>query len=169
MLMPSDCIGQKGRIDRIAPFRLSGAAVILRAVVAIAGTLPFAASPARAANAEEPPAFQGHGAEMQMRDEADDARRRALYFDGVAIELGPLGLPCDHLVKRRPQAAAGTGYVVLLSLNAGGAGRRARVWIPPGGAASLAQARRQARDSVLERARGATIAELDAKEFIWCR
>lgn len=106
---------------------------------------------------------------MQMRDETDDARRRALYFDGVTIELGPLGLPCDHLVKRRPQVTAGAGYVVLLSLNAGEAERRARVWIPPGGAASLAQARQQARDLILERAHGATITELDAKEFIWCR
>ena len=118
---------------------------------------------------EDAPAFQGHGAEMQMRDEAEDARRRALYFDGVAMEIGPLGLPCDHLVKRRPQAIAGAGHVVLLNVTAGGATRRARVWIPPGGAPSLAQARQYAREKVLERAPDASVAEIEAKEFVWCR
>lgn len=157
------------RIVSTAMRRAGCAATILHTFAAMAVASHLAVNAARAMEAEEAPAFQGHGAEMQMRDEAEDARRRALYFDGVAMEIGPLGLPCDHLVKRRPQATAGTGHVVLLSVNAGSATRRARVWIPPGTAPSLAQARQYAREKVLERAPDASVADVEAKEFIWCR
>lgn len=135
-----------------------------------AGALVAAASAyAQAPDMAESPTFQGHGAEMQMRDEAVESRRRALFFDVTAIEIGPPGLPCDHLVKRRPEAVAGKGFVVLLNFTRDERARQARVWLPPGEASSLDDARHRAVAAVAARLPEQQPRIADAAEFVWCR
>jgi hypothetical protein len=136
----------------------------------VAGALTLSA-PAlgQAPGMAESPTFQGHGAEMQMRDEAVEQRRRALFFDAAAVEIGPPGLPCDHLVKRRPEAVAGKGFVVLLNFTRSERVRQARVWIPPGEASSLDEARRHALEAVAAKLPEQQPRITDAAEFVWCR
>lgn len=136
----------------------------------IAGAL-VAAAPARAQTpgTAESPTFQGHGAEMQMRDEAVEQRRRALFFDAVTLDIGPPGLPCDHLVRRRPEAVAGKGFVVILNFTRSERVHQARVWIPPGEVSSLDEARRHALHTVATKLPDQQPRIADAVEFVWCR
>lgn len=113
------------------------------------------------------PAFQGHAAEMQWRTAEQERRRRALYFDDVDAEVGEPGLPCDHLVRRKPEAVAGIGHVVVLRTTSKPRGLM-RVWFPPGAAADLTAAGDQAR--ALAAARGREPAAIvDQAAFAWCR
>lgn len=136
----------------------------------IAGAL-VVATPVRAQTPgmAESPTFQGHGAEMQMRDEAVEQRRRALFFDATAVEIGPPGLPCDHLVRRRPEAVAGKGFVVILNFTRSERVHQARVWIPPGEVSSLDEARRHALHTVATKLPDQQPRIADAVEFVWCR
>lgn len=125
-------------------------------------------TPLRAAERATQPAFQGHGSEMQLRTEAQEQRRRALFFEGVDHEFGEPGLPCDHLVKSKPQAIAGTGYVVLMSAQTD-RNVRIRVWFPPGIAASLHAASAKAQAMVKSDLAASSIAIVDQESFMWCR
>lgn len=116
----------------------------------------------------ESPAFQGHAAETQMRSEEDERRRRALFFDGVALEIGEPGLPCDHLARSKPQAVAGRAFVVILGLP-GKDTDRLRVWIAPGAAGSDDEALRQAHDLAGRRRAGAVHVLIDMRGFLACR
>jgi hypothetical protein len=123
----------------------------------------------KADKADTEPAFQGHAAETQMRDEASEKRRRRLFFDDVDIEIGPQGLPCDHVVKSKPQAVAGRGHVVVLAL-LGAKTVHVRVWFPPDGSPltetdALARALAQARERGVQGA----VASQDSQAFAWCR
>lgn len=116
----------------------------------------------------ESPAFQGHAAETQMRSEEDERRRRALFFDGVALEIGEPGLPCDHLARSKPQAVAGPAFVVILGRQ-GHDADRLRVWIAPGVAGSDDEALRQAHDLAGRRRAGAVHVLVDMRGFLACR
>lgn len=184
----SDCVMQTVPNNRagLLPLVIAGA-MLLASHGAGAQTSRAAPPPTHA----ETPTFQGHDAESRMRDPADETRHRALFFDGVDLEIGPPGLSCDHLVARKPQAIAGRGYVVIFAAReaetagkdagAGAPGtatprhppaRRAttvRVWQPPESAATLEAARAQAREAAHARLPGATLTQTDAKEFWWCK
>lgn len=168
---------------------------VLAAGVALLPAMVFAQAPAAPPAAmAETPTFQGHDAESKMRDPEDDARHRALLFDGVDVEIGPPGLPCDHVAKRKPEAIAGRGQVVTFAAReaelreknatprANGApsattlphtpaprAKTVRVWLPPDAAASLDQAIAQARTAALSRLPGATLTQTGAREFLWCK
>lgn len=114
------------------------------------------------------PAFQGHTAETQWRTEAAEARRRALFFDDADVEIGPQGLPCDHLLARKPQAVAGRGFVVLLAARTSRA-MKVRVWLAPGDADSAADAARRAVAHLKAHVPDATPEAPDVHEFAWCR
>jgi hypothetical protein len=116
----------------------------------------------------ESPAFQGHAAEMQQRNDAEERRRRALYFDSVDVEIGPQGLSCDHIAATKPDAIAGPGFVVLATID----GIRAitgRVWLPPGVAPAATDATRMAETEFASRFPGMTVQITDIHRFIWCR
>jgi hypothetical protein len=144
----------------------------LCAVALLSVALPLSAHAQPLPQPDRPdtaPAFQGHAAEAQMRDEASEKRRRRLFFDDVDIEIGPQGLPCDHVMKTKPQAVAGRGHVVVLALQ-GAKPLLVRVWFPPAGpplseAEALARATAQARD---RGAQGAVVLQ-DSLAFAWCR
>lgn len=149
--------------------RMAGAA-LLAAVFA----LPSARACAQGVSDAEPdraPAFQGHAAEMRMRDAASEQRRRRLFFDDVDMEIGPQGLPCDHVARTKPEAVAGPGFVVLLTLR-GEKPSRLRVWLPPapsGAAMTEEQALREVRARALQQRTDATVDSEEAQGFLWCR
>ena len=116
----------------------------------------------------EEPAFQGHAAEAQWRTEAAEARRRTLFFDDVDVEIGPQGLPCDHLVVRKPQAVAGRGFVVLLAARTARA-MKVRVWLAPGDADSTGDAARLAVARLKAQVPDAAPEAPDVHAFAWCR
>lgn len=58
-------------------------------------------------------ALAGHQAEMNQLA-GKDPMRRTYFFDPVAVEGPNPGVPCDHIARRRPDAVAGQGSVVLL-------------------------------------------------------
>ena len=140
-------------------------AITLSLTLAALGPLPIAHAQLSPA---ESPAFQGHAAETQMRSEEDERRRRALFFDGVALEIGEPGLPCDHLARSKPQAVAGRAFVVILGLP-GKDTDRLRVWIAPGAAGSDDEALRQAHDLAGRRRAGAVHVLIDMRGFLACR
>lgn len=112
------------------------------------------------------PAFQGHAAEAQQRSEADERRRRALYFDTVDVEIGPQGLPCDHIAASKPEATAGTGFVVLARIS-GAKLATARIWFPPGGVSrDVAEA---AQAILVSRFPDSKVSVTDSQRFVWCR
>ena len=111
-------------------------------------------------------ALAGHAAEMRQFGAAADPLRRAVYFDAVDVESAPAGVPCDHVAARRPEAVAGTGWVVLMESPS--TRRRVRYWRPPGGEAPAdiaAEARHFAHSAAPER----DFAVLSARSFGWCR
>lgn len=116
----------------------------------------------------ESPAFQGHSAEMQLRTEEEERRRRALFFDGVTLEIGEPGLPCDHLARSKPQAIAGPAYVVILSLQ-GKDTDRLRVWIAPAAAESSDEALQKAHGLANQHRPGAAHVLIDMRRFLACR
>jgi hypothetical protein len=118
--------------------------------------------------AAEAPAFQGHAAEMAMRDPAAEQRHRALFFDTVDIEIGSPGLSCDHVRASKPQAIAGIGYVALLSAEAGRT-MLLRAWFAPGEAASADDAKARAQAAFSARLPGAALRLADFRQFHWCR
>ena len=113
------------------------------------------------------PAFQGHSAEMQRRDESDERRRRALYFDAVDLEIGPQGLPCNHLAMTRPDAVAGPGSVVLAIVETIRP-VSARVWIAPGAPEEIDPAEFAVR-RLEARYPGTPIRITAVQSFMWCR
>jgi len=114
----------------------------------------------------EAPAFQGHAAETQQRSDVDERRRRALYFDTVDVEIGPQGLPCDHIAASKPEATAGTGFVVLAMIS-GGQLMTARIWFPPD---DVSRDVAKAAKSVLEtRFSGAIVSVTEIQRFVWCQ
>lgn len=120
-----------------------------------------------AATQASEPAFQGHAAEVQMRSEEAERRWRALFFDELALEIGPPGLSCDHVAKSKPNEIAGRGYVLLVRTGPEPA-KLIRVWLPPGTASSpeiaSVHAHMRAREA------GATWATVeDMHTFLWCR
>lgn len=116
----------------------------------------------------ESPAFQGHAAETQMRSEEEERKRRALFFDTVALEIGEPGLPCDHLAFSKPQAIAGPAFVVILGWQ-GKDEDRLRVWIAPGAAASEGEALQQAQDLAGRQRAGAVHVMIDLRRYLACR
>ena len=117
---------------------------------------------------DDAPAFQGHAAEMHQRDEAVERRRRMLFFDDVEIELGPQGLPCDHVARTKPHAIAGPGYVVLMTLQ-DAKSYRVRIWFPPPAPNTRSEVLDEARARAADRgARGAIVSH-DIQAFLWCR
>lgn len=132
--------------------------------------LMLTAGVARAENERpaESPAFQGHAAEMAQRAQSDEQRRRRLYFDPVDVEIGQPGLPCDHLVRRKPDAISGPGFVVLGTVGATPA-QTARVWFPPGTAADAAAAEKAARGALATRAPAGEVRIAESQRFLWCR
>jgi hypothetical protein len=164
--------------------------LVLAASIAILPGTVFAQTPVRTAAPPpaiaETPTFQGHDAESKMRDPEDDARHRALFFDGVDVEIGPPGLPCDHVVTRKPESVAGRGQVVTFAVRDGAApmapahaagtpaakpsrAKTIRVWLPPPATASLDEAIAAARAAALARLPGALLAQTGAREFWWCK
>lgn len=137
----------------------------LLAGVLMSGTAIGDSAPRAAA---ESPAFQGHSAEMAMRDAAAERRHRALFFDSVDLEIGTPGLPCDHVRRSKPHAVAGIGYVVLLMARADRAALL-RVWFPPGDAASSDDARAKALAALETHWPGAVLQSTDLRQFHWCR
>ncbi len=124
---------------------------------------------ASASDGERPrePAFQGHAAEIQMRTPEAERRRRALYFDRMDAEIGEPGLPCDHLVRRRPDAIAGVGHVVLVASR--DPHRVVRVWFAPGAAASAEAATAQALRLAAPHLENHGGDIVDQATFAWCR
>ncbi len=104
---------------------------------------------------------------MQWRTPEQEQRRRALYFDDVDAEFGEAGLPCDHLARRKPEAVAGVGHVVVLRTTSKPRGRM-RVWFPPGAAADLTAAGDKARALAAANS-GEPAAIIDQASFAWCR
>lgn len=151
---------------------MRGAVTGLCAAALLGVAAPFSAHAqpvSQADKADTAPAFQGHAAEAQMRDAASERRRRRLFFDDVDIEIGPQGLPCDHVMKSKPQAVAGRGHVVVLTLQ-GAKPLHVRVWFPPDGSPlseteALARAVAQAHE---RGAQGAVVSQ-DRQAFAWCR
>lgn len=136
-------------------------------VLGVAAALIAAASCLADEERRREPAFQGHAAEMQWRTPEQEERRRLLYFDAVDAEHGEAGLPCDHLVRRKPEAIAGTGHVVVLRTASKPRGLM-RVWFPPGAAADLTAAGDKARALVAAND-GGPAAVIDQTAFAWCR
>lgn len=141
---------------------------LARAAFAAVALIVAGAGHALAEKPVESPAFQGHSAETKMRSDEDERRHRALYFDDVDLEIGPQGLPCDHVARSKPHAVAGPGYVVLLRVSDARSGR-IRVWLPPGEAHSESDALRRARAAVREKRPAAEVEVADFKSFLWCR
>jgi hypothetical protein len=103
---------------------------------------------------------------MRMRDAAAEQRRRALFFDPVDIEIGPPGLPCDHLARTKPEVIAGDGLVTIGRID-GPVAKTIRVWVPP--AASHHDATNDVRTEVSARFPAASLHILDSQRFLWCR
>lgn len=116
----------------------------------------------------ESPAFQGHSAEMQLRTEEEERRRRALFFDGVRLEIGKPEVPCDHLARSKPHAVAGSAYVVILGL-LGRDEDRLRVWLAPGSTQSADEALEKAHDLAGQSRQGAVHILIDMRRFLACR
>ncbi len=116
----------------------------------------------------ESPAFQGHAAEMQLRTEEEERRRRELFFDPVHEEIGEPQVPCDHRARSQPQAIAGPAYVAILDTQ-GKDTERLRVWIPPGAAQSPDEAQRAARELASRNRNGAPPALIELRPFLACR
>jgi hypothetical protein len=104
---------------------------------------------------------------MQRRDEASDIRRRALYFDTVDVEIGPQGLPCDHVAATKPEAIAGPGFVVLATVD-GARAMTARIWLPPSAFAGTS-AIRSAAAILASRFPDMTFRITASQRFLWCR
>lgn len=154
---------------------MRGAVRIVSAILlAAAFALPSARAYAQGAAEAEPeraPAFQGHAAEMRMRDAASEQRRRRLFFDAVDVEIGPQGLPCDHVARAKPEAVAGPGFVVLLTLR-GEKPVLMRIWLPPAPSATAmtpTQALSEARALALRQRADAAIDSEEVQGFLWCR
>jgi len=114
-------------------------------------------------------ALAGHGAEMRQFGAAADPMRRPLFYDPVDIESVPAGVPCDHIVARRPEADGGRGWVVLMEQRSTPP-RLLRYWLRPDtGAAGEERALAEARHFALEAAKTAEIRVIAARSFIWCR
>lgn len=131
----------------------------------LAALLMLCASPKAETDAAAA-ALAGHNAEMRQLTHPDPLRR-PLFFDPVTIESTTPGVPCDHLARRRPDAIAGTGWVVLME---GAAPERMtiRFWLPPPvdeDRAPLGDAADFARKSGF---RG-EISVVAARKFAWCR
>lgn len=140
--------------------RLVPLAVLLLALPAP----PCAAAPARDSASD---ALAGHGAEMRQFGTGVDPMRRPLFFDSVEKESTPAGVPCDHLVARRPEVDGGRGWVVLMEA-AGGA--RLRYWLAPQQPEfRKEQALAGARQFALEAAKDTGIRVLAVRSFVWCR
>lgn len=136
--------------------RMTAVAFAAGLIVGLASTIAHA----------QAPAFQGHAAETQQRSDLDERRRRALYFDTVDLEIGPPGLPCDHLALKRPEVTAGTGFVVLARIS-GAPPATARIWFPPGSVSrDVAQA---AQAMLVARFPEAGVSVTDSQRFVWCR
>lgn len=133
-------------------------AIALKVIIAAVAIGPASASDS---------AFQGHAAEMQMRSEDAERRRRALFFDDVDIEIGAPGLPCDHIVKSKPHAVSGRGHVALLR-EAATPPRRVRVWLRPD-TASSDNPSDQVRSLAIARTGAADLVVEDLHAFWWCR
>lgn len=127
-----------------------------------------ASSLTRAESVDVNPALQGHAAEMRMRSEADEQRRRALFFDDVDAEFGRRGLPCDHLVRSRPQAIAGSGSVVVITAHSAPP-VRVRVWIPPEAAIEQAAAVPFAEATAASRLPNGVKTSTESQSFLWCK
>ncbi len=136
-------------------------------LTALAFVLPATLMP-RAARADSA-AFQGHAAEMMLRSDEDERRRRALYFDTVDVEIGPQGLPCDHLATRRPETIAGPGFVVLATIAEPARTLSSRVWLLPGAAATADEGIGLARKELAARFPERTVTVTDHRRFLWCR
>lgn len=117
----------------------------------------------------ESPAFQGHAAEMMQRSDDEERRRRALYFDTVDVEIGPQGLPCDHLATRRPEVIAGPGFVVLATIAEASRVLSGRVWLPPGSVATADEGIGLARKELDARFPARAVTVTDHRRFLWCR
>jgi len=116
----------------------------------------------------ESPAFQGHAAEMQLRTEEEERRRRELFFDPVHEEIGEPQVPCDHRARSNPQAIAGPAYVAIL--NSQGKDReRLRVWIAPGAARSADEALQAARELASRNRNAAPPVLIELRPFLACR
>ena len=111
-------------------------------------------------------ALAGHRAEMEQLTNPDPLRR-PLFFDPVDFESAPQGVPCDHVVRRRPEAGAGTGFVVLMETGESPP-RRLRYWQPPSDA-TLEQALAGARHFAMALVKSAEIRILGRRSFVWCR
>jgi hypothetical protein len=111
-------------------------------------------------------ALAGHRAEMEQLTNPDPMRR-PLFFDPVDVESAPQGVPCDHVVRRRPDAGAGTGFVVLMETDETPP-RRLRYWQPPGDA-TLEQALSGARHFAMGHIKTPEIRILGRRSFVWCR
>lgn len=144
-----------------------------------AGSLVFILSLALAASGQiysahaqlsqaESPAFQGHAAEMQLRTEQEERRRRELFFDPVQEEIGEPQVPCDHRARSQPQAIAGAAYVAILDTQ-GKDTERLRVWIPPGAAQSPDEALRAARELASRNRNGPLPVLIELRPFLACR
>ena len=143
-------------------------ATLLRLLVPLAA-LWAAAAPAladpRFAPPREEPALLGHGAEAAMREAADEARVRRLFFEPAVREIGEAGVACDHRAARRPETVAGRGRVSVLLAPDGRV--LVRRWTAPDAAVAGDD------ESVLRAA--ARAAGLDAdgavetRVFAWCR
>lgn len=137
----------------------------LAGLMALCAGAPAGAQEARDSVSD---ALAGHRAEMQQLGENPDPMRRAMYFDPVDIESQPAGVPCDHVVRRRPEASAGRGWVVLLQAD-DAPKRLVRVWFPPAGPTSESEAVAQARVFAAGRVKNAEFAVLGARAFAWCK
>jgi hypothetical protein len=103
---------------------------------------------------------------MQQRSDADERRRRALYFDAVDVEIGPQGLPCDHIAASKPESTIGIGFVVLARIS-GARSATARIWFPPGG--EPRDVAKAAEAILASRFPEGSLSATDVQHFVWCR
>lgn len=111
-------------------------------------------------------ALAGHRAEMRQWTGEDDPLRRPLFFDPVDIESAPAGVPCDHIARRRPDAVAGRGWVILLRARDG---RLIRYWAPPPAPDDANGIDMQARDFAAVHAGKGDFSLVGRRFFAWCK
>ena len=140
-------------------------AFVARAACAMA--LLALASAAHAQRDGVSDALAGHSAEMAQFGAAADPLRRIVYFDPVAVESAPAGVPCNHLASRRPEAVAGTGWVVLMESGAAPA-RLVRYWRPPA-SSGPENIEAEARHFARQAGETAEIRIVAVRSFAWCR
>lgn len=143
--------------------------VLLPCLSILPQSVTFAGNAAPLARDSVSDALAGHGAEMRQFGAGADPWRRPLFFDPVDIESTPAGVPCDHLLARRPEVDGGVGWVVLMH-SGPKPGRRLRFWRVP---AQQPVLRQQAVGEALRFALTATgdgaAVVIAARSFVWCR